>query len=64
MPQTNFFTKTQNFDFFKKGAPEAKKMKILKKYFQNRKWLQKLDIKHVPHTSKEFLFKTQNLDFF
>ena len=28
-------------------------MKILKKYVQNRKGLQKLDIKHVPHAPKE-----------
>ena len=32
---------------------EAKKIKILKKYFQNRKELQKLDIKHVLHSPKE-----------
>ena len=27
-------------------------MKILKKYLQNRKGLQKLDTKHVPHPPK------------
>ena len=28
-------------------------MIFLKKYFQNRKGLQKLDTKHVPHAPKE-----------
>ena len=31
-------------------------MKILKKYLQNRKGLQKLDTKHVPHSPKEETF--------
>ena len=29
---------------------------FLKKYFQNRKGLQKLDTKHVPHSPKEETF--------
>ena len=53
MLRTKIFKKTQNFDFFQKRAPEAKKMKILKKYNQNRKGLQKLDIKHGPYSPKE-----------
>ena len=31
-------------------------MIFLKKYFQNRKGLQKLDTKHVPHSPKEETF--------
>ena len=52
MPQMKF-KKNQNFDFFQKRAPKAQKMKILKKYVQNQKGLQKWDIKHVPHAPKE-----------
>ena len=47
--------KGQHFEFIKKQAPEAKKNKILKKYVQNQKGLQELDIKHVPHAPKENL---------
>ena len=32
-------------------------MKILKKYFQNQKGLQKLDTKHVPYAPKEYFQK-------
>ena len=39
-------------------------MKILKKYFQNWKGLQKLDTKHVPHAQKKIFFKSQNFEYF
>ena len=58
MPRKKFSKKLKILNFFKKGAPEAKKMKILKKYVQNQKGLQKLDIKHVPHATKQNLKKT------
>ena len=32
-------------------------MKILKKYFQNQKGLQKLDTKHVPHSQPKRIKK-------
>ena len=38
-------------------------MKILKKYFQNQKSLQKLDIKHVPQAPNKIFKKTQNFEF-
>ena len=45
------------FSIFPKRGLMRKKMKILKKYFQNRKELQKLDTKHVPLAPKEDYFK-------
>ena len=57
MPQTKIFQKTQNFDFFQKRGPRGRKMKILKKYFQNRKGFQKLGIKHVPQAPNKIFKK-------
>ena len=45
MPQTKIFKKTQKFNFFKKEAPEANKIQILKKYFQNCKRASKIGYK-------------------
>ena len=53
MPQKVFPKKIKILSFFIKGGLEGQKIKILKKYFQNRKELQKLDIKHVLHSPKE-----------
>ena len=40
-------------------------MEILRQHLQNRKVLQKLDTKHVPHAPKEdFLKKVKILSFF
>ena len=39
-------------------------MNFLKKYFQNRKGLQKLGTKHVPHAPKEDFKKVKILSFF
>ena len=49
----------------KKGGLGGQKMKILKKFLQNQKGLQKLGTKHVPHPPKEekyflrFLWRTK-----
>ena len=48
-PWRKFLKNLKIFSFFKKWATGTKKIKILKKYFQNRKMLKKLDIKHVLH---------------
>ena len=47
------FNKFKILSFFQKRGPRGQKMKILKKYFQNRKGLQKLDIKHVLHSPRD-----------
>ena len=40
-------------------------MKIFKRFLQNRKGLQKLDTKHIPHVPKEdFQKKVKILSFF
>ena len=57
--------KSQNFEFFfKKGGLRGSKMIFLKKYFQNRKGLQKLDTKNVPHAPKEYFQKNKKIFFF
>ena len=53
MPPKRIFKKVKNFSFFKKGGLRASKNDFFEKYFQNRKGLQKLDTKHVPHVHKE-----------
>ena len=53
MPPKKIFFKFKILSTLKKGGLRHSKMKILKKYFQNRKGLKKLDTKHVPHAPKE-----------
>ena len=57
MPQKVFPKKIKILSFFIKGGLEGQKIKILKKYFQNRNGFKKLDIKHVPHSPKVDLKK-------
>ena len=53
MAPKRVFLKSQDFEFSQKRGVKKVKMQNLKKYFQNWIWLQKLDIKHVPHSPKE-----------
>ena len=52
MPPKKIFKKIKIFSIFQNGGLRGQKTKILKKYFKNRKGLQKLVIKHVPYSQK------------
>ena len=52
MPPKKTFKKSQNFEFFLKWGLRGSKNENFEKYLQNRKGLQKLGTKHVPHASK------------
>ena len=51
-PKEDFQKKSKFLVFSKNGVLGGQKMIFLKKYFQNRKGLQKSDTKHMPHSSK------------
>ena len=53
IPPKKIFKKVKKLRFFKKSGFKGQKMIFLKKYFQNRKGLQKLGTKHMPHAPKE-----------
>ena len=50
--------------FLNKGVPDAKQMKISKKYVPNQKGLQKMDMKYVPYAPQRIFFKLKILSFF